>query len=207
MRMAMALVLLGASGAVSAAPLYSTKPASTGSHLDAYYSNADVKVDGPGDADGDGGGLLLWMGNGIGLLTAEFQKNAFDVDDVALDVDTRQYRLGLGYRFVNEPAMQSWLRAEYVRLEADPDPGESDDQEGYGAHIGFLLGLRQFNGYAEVGVLDLEGMDGLEYKVGLGFQPGLFGAFVEYRATRFELDSDDSDIDYNDLRVGVRVAY
>jgi hypothetical protein len=201
MRIAMACALLAASGVASAA----TK--TSGSHLDAYYSNADVKVDGPADADGDGGGLSLWMGNGVGLLTVELQKNAFDVDDTSTDVDTRQYRLGLGYRFVNEPAFQSWIRAEYVRFEADTDPGESDDQDGYGAHLGFLLGRHGIQGYTEVGVIDLEGMDGLEYKVGAGYQPGMFGGFVEYRSTHYELDLDNSNVHYNDLRVGVRVAY
>ena len=201
MRMATALVLLGVSGAAGAATHTS------GSHLDAYYSNADVKVDGPADADGDGGGLRLRWANGIGLLTVEVQKNAFEVDDVNLDIDTRQYRLGMGYRFVNEPAMQSWLRAEYVRFEADADPGESDDQDGYGAHLGFLLGRHGFEGYAEVGVIDLAGMDGLEYRVGAAYQPGMFGGFVEYRSTRFERDADDSDLEYDDLRVGVRVGF
>lgn len=201
MRIATALVLLVASGAAGAAT-----GRTSGSHLDAYYSNADVKVDGPADADGDGGGLSLWMGNGIGVFTVEMQKNAFDVDGGG-DLDNRQYRLGLGYRFMNEPAFQSWLRAEYVRLEADSDPGASADQDGYGAHLGFLLARRGIQGYAEVGVIDLEGMDGLEYKVGAGFQPGMFGGFVEYRSTHFELDADNSDLQYDDLRVGVRVAY
>lgn len=201
MRTAIALVLLAASGAVSA------KGFTTGSHVDAYYSDADLKVDGPGDADGDGGGLSLWMGNGVGLFTVELQKNKLDVDHVDADIDARQYRLGLGYRFINEPAVGAWLRVEYARLETDLDPGDSDDQDGYGAHFGAMIGSHMFNGYAEIGLIELEDTDGLEYRVGVAFQPSMFGGFVEYRATNLELDADGSDFDIQDLRVGVRFAY
>lgn len=207
-RTLLALALLGASGAVSAAMVPNNSVFTSGSQLDAYYSKLKLKVDGADDPDGDGGGLNMWLANNIGLLTAEIQKNSLDVDGGG-NLDTRQYRIGMGYRFLHEPAMQSWLRAEYVRLDSDigSTPDFSEEQEGYGVHLGTQIVSGMFRGYGEIGLLELEDMDGYEYKLGVAVQPNTFGGFVEYRASNLELDEGGANFKLQDMRIGVRVAY
>lgn len=212
MRIALAAATLLCPVLVQAAPV--TKAA--GSHMDVYYSNLDFEVSSGGEEgsiDGDGGGLDFWLGNGIGLFTAEFQKNNLDGNEAgfALDADSRVLRVGMGYRFVYQPNAGAWLRAEYINFDGDiavEGIGEADDsQNGYGIHFGGLLGQGMVRGYGEIGFVDLDDLDGMEYTVGLNIQPGMVGGFVEYRVTDLELDDVELDEKFEDVRIGVRVAF
>ena len=209
-----ALAVLAVAPAAFAAPPANDK--ALGSRIDVYYSNLDLKAKYQGDSesiDGDGGGMAIWMGNGWGLFTAEFQKNKLEGSSGGLDIDAhaRQLRVGLGGQFINTREAGAWLRAEYLDFDADLDVegiGSADDtQKGYGIHAGGRVGKGALNGYGEIGRIELDDLDGWEYRVGLNFQPGIVGGFVEYRFTDLETDNLGIDEEYEDIRVGVRVAF
>ncbi|TDU31293.1 hypothetical protein DFR24_0657 [Panacagrimonas perspica] len=211
-RIAYAVVALcvaqGASAAETKDPL--------GNHMDLYFSSLDFEVESGGDKasiDGGGGGLAFWLGNEIGLFTGEIQSNKLDgnIGGFDADADTRSFRVGLGYRFLNERNAGAWLRAEYVNFDADLEiddvDGGSDEQDGFGIHAGGMIGTGMFRGYAEIGRVDLDDLDGMEYKVGVSIQPGMVGGFIEYRVTDLELDHVDADEKLEDLRIGLRMGF
>lgn len=211
-RIACAAVILCTAQAASAAP----EKDPVGNHMDLYFSSLDFEVEAGGDKgsiDGGGGGLSFWLGNKIGLFTGEIQSNKLedDIGGVEIDANLRTFRVGLGYRFVNESNAGAWLRAEYVNFDGDieiDDLGEgSDEQDGFGIHAGGMIGTGMFRGYAEIGRVDLDDLDGMEYKVGLNIQPGPIGGFIEYRVTDLELDDSDVDEKLEDLRIGVRIGF
>lgn len=187
-----------------------------GSHLDVYYSNLDLELSSGGESasiDGNGGGLDFWLGNGIGLFTAEFQKNDLDGNEagLAIDADLRVLRVGMGYRFLYEATRSAWLRAEYINVDGDlaiEAVGEADDStNGYGIHAGGMFGAGIVRGYGEIGFVDLDELDGMEYTVGIAIQPGMVGGFVEYRNTDLEFDDIELDEELEDVRIGIRVAF
>lgn len=204
---------------VASLPAFAGAPVGSpglGSHVDLYYSNLDFEVSDDTDSasiDGDGGGIGFWLGNNIGLLTAELQKNSLDGSPggFTTDADIRTMRVGLGYRLLNTPTQGAWIRAEYVNFDGDieiQDVGSgSDKQDGYGIHAGGMLGAGIVNGYGEIGFVDVDDLDGMEYTLGLNVQPGMVGGFVEYRVTDLELDNIDLDEKFEDLRIGLRLAF
>lgn len=204
------------SGLIMAAPMAQAADSTAGSRLDVYYSSMDLEVEYQGDSasiDGDGVGMALWMGNGWGLFTAEFQSNSLDggVAGFDVDADARNWRVGMGAQFLNTPTGGMWLRGEYIDFNGDleiEDIGEADDsQTGFGIHAGGRLGRGDLNAYAEFGLIELDDLDGVEYKVGVNFQPSLVGAFIEYRMTDLETDNVGIDEEWEDIRIGVRVAF
>lgn len=212
MKNAIAAALLLTSGSALAAPTV----APTGSHLAMYYSQLDYELTDGTDSiegDGNGGGLGFWMGNKVGLFTAEIQKNNLDgnILGIPADADVRQLRAGLGYRFIHQANSAAWLRAEYINLDTKielEDVGSaSGETDGYGVHFGGMIGAGVVQGYGEIGIIELEDEGGLEYRVGLAVQPGMVGGFVEFRKTDLEVDDVDLDETLEDLRVGLRVAF
>lgn len=205
--------------ALAFGPLALAAPAADktlGSRIDVYYSNLDLKVKFQGESDsidGDGAGMALWLGNGWGLFTAEFQKNKLDGSEAGTDIDAevRQLRIGMGGQFLNTKDAGAWLRAEYLDFDAELEVegiGSADDtQKGYGIHAGGRMGQGALNGYGELGRIELDDLDGWEYRLGLNFQPGIVGGFVEYRVTDLETDNFGIDEEYKDIRIGVRVAF
>lgn len=188
----------------------------SGSYVDLYYSNLEYTLSDDADSiggDGDGGGIRFWLGNGIGLFTAEAQSNKLEgnIEGTSISADLRQLRAGLGYRLLNEPQRGAWLRAEYINLDTDlaveglgSANGETD---GFGVHFGGHFGSGIFHGYGEIGVVDLDDEDGIEYRVGLSVQPSNIGGFIEYRKANLEVDDFDLDEDFEDLRIGLRLAF
>ncbi len=208
--------IIGAFLLFPAAAMAAPQASNTGSHLDVYYSNLDFEVESGGfeeSIDGNGGGMDFWMGNGIGLFTAEIQSNSMDgtVQGAKVEADARVLRAGMGYRFLFEPTRQFWMRAEYINFNGDIEVqglGSADDtQNGYAIHAGGLIGTGMFRGYAEIGHADLSDIDGFEYTVGINVQPGIVGGFIEYRQSRLETDDFDIDETFSDFRVGVRVSF
>lgn len=213
-RLWLAAAALSCVPTVFAAPPASDKTA--GSRIDVYYSNMDFKVKFQGESDsidGDGGGLAFWLGNGWGLFTAEFQKNSLDGSELGagIDADLRQIRVGLGAQFLNTQEAGAWLRAEYLDFDAElsiEDLGSADDtQKGYGIHAGGRIGQGALNGYGEIGRIELDDLDGWEYRLGLNYQPGVVGGFVEYRFTDLETDNFGIKEEYEDIRAGIRIAF
>lgn len=202
-------------------PALAVDSPTAGSHIDGYYSNLELKLkaDGLGSEtiDGDGGGLRMWMGNGWGVFTADVQTDNLSktVDGLKVKIDADIYRVGMGARLIRRQEGEAWIRAEYVRANLDgnasfegSDLGSaSDEQEGYGIHAGGMLNHGIFHGYAEIGRIELEDLDGMEYTVGINIQPGMVGGFVEYRFTDLELDDFDADEEYTDIRAGVRIGF
>lgn len=212
--------LLAAAAALTFVPIANAAPAAqdktAGSRLDVFYQRLDLEAKYQGDSesiDGNGGGMALWMGNGWGLFTAEFESSSLDGDVAGFDVDAdaRVWRVGMGAQFLNTPDAAVWLRGEYVDFNGDLDVeglGEADDsQNGFAAHLGGRLGRGALNGYAEIGIVELDDLDGMEYKVGVNFQPGLVGGFIEYRVTDLETDNLGIDEEWEAIRIGVRVAF
>jgi hypothetical protein len=207
------MALLAATQVAFAAP---APDKTMGSRIDLYYSNLDLKAKYQGDSesiDGDGGGMAMWLGNGWGLFTAEFQKNKLDGSSggVGIDAHARQLRVGLGGQFINTPQAGAWLRAEYLDFDADLSVdglGSADDtQKGYGIHAGGRMGQGPLNGYAEIGRIELDDLDGWEYRLGANYQPGIVGGLVEYRFTDLKTDNLGIKEEYEDIRVGVRIAF
>lgn len=212
MKTAIAAALMLASVPAFAAP---GAPARS-NHLDVYYSHLDYELSDGTDSiegDGSGGGIAFWMGNRIGLFTAEIQKNNIEGNILGFptDADLRSLRAGMGYRLINETNRGAWIRAEYINLDTSievEDVGSaSGETDGYGIHFGGLYGAGLVQGYGEIGFVDLDDEDGFEYRVGLAIQPGIVGGFVEYRKTALEVDDIDLDEDLEDVRIGVRVAF
>lgn len=212
MRYAIAAGLLLASTPTFAAE----PPLRTGSHVDLYYSNLDYELSDGSESisiDGDGGGIRFWLGNRVGLFTAELQKNKLDgdVEGFSVDADIRQIRAGLGYRFLAQADRGAWLRAEYINLDTDLDVEDlgsaNGETDGFGVHFGGLLGTGLIQGYGEIGFIDLDDEDGMEYRVGLSIQPGQVGGFAEYRKSDLEVDDFDLDEDLEEFRVGLQIAF
>lgn len=212
MKVAAAAVLLCLPGFALAAP---AQPVSHGNnYVDAYYAFTNYEVDGvDDDLDGSSGGLRLWMGRGYGLFTLQAQGGELDGDVLGtkVEADFDNFRAGLGARLIDDSIGSAWLRAEYVRfhvkLTAEDIGSVSDTQNGYGLHAGGALGTADFKVYGEFGRLDFEDVDGYEYTVGLNWQPGIVGGFAEYRVTDLETDEFNIDEKFEDIRVGVRVAF
>lgn len=205
-------------GSITAIPVIAApeQANAAGSHVDFYFSNLDYEIESAGiddSVDGSGYGMDFWLGNGIGLFTAEMQRNNLDgnVQGIAVDVDSRSLRAGLGYRFVNTPTLGAWLRGEYVQFDTDIDvqsqASADDTQDGYAIHFGGMLGQGMLRGYAELGYVDLSDLDGIEYTVGINIQPGTVGGFVEFRGSELEADDFQIDETFSDVRLGFRVVF
>lgn len=198
-----------AANAAAAAP-----ERTAGSHVDAYYTHGQLEFDDiDGDIDGDGYGLRFWLGNGVGVFTA--QLGTVDLDGTVLgtpvEADLRELRAGLGWRFLRRANGELWARAEYVRFDGDiaVQGGGSarDDEDGYGLHVGGACKFGIFSAYAEGGVVDTDSSDGPEFTVGVALLPSVAGLFVEYRRTDLEADDFDAGTLYEQVRVGLRFAY
>ena len=204
-----------ATGWALALVAFHANAAGQGSAVDAYYSNLSLSIDGIDDElRGNGGGLRLWFGEKAPFFSAEYQHSNADGRALGFDVDskTQNWRAGLGWRVLNTRPGALWLRGEYVAFDGEvesPGLGISDDetQEGFGAHLGAQLAAGPVRFFAEVGYLDVEDADGIEWRAGLGYQPSMVGVFAEFRRTDLEIDDTDDDVTYEDARVGVRVAF
>lgn len=211
--------LVFVTAALAFTPAFAAPPAAdkaARSHADVFYQSLDLKAKYQGDSesiDGDGGGMALWLGNGWGLFTAEFETSSLDgnIAGFEVDADARIWRAGMGAQFLNTPEGGAWLRAEYVDFNGDLDIdgiGSADDsQSGFAVHAGGRIGRGPLNGYAEFGIVELDDLDGVEYKVGANFQPGMVGGFIEYRMTDLETDNLGIDEEWEAIRIGVRLAF
>lgn len=188
--------------------------------LDAYvaHTKAEYSVATPPasfETDGEGGGLRARVNLPLtgAFLTAEYQTGSTDGDIFGqpLELDLTQHRLGLGTELEAGP-VSVLGRIEYTHINADfsaPGGGTaSENEDGFGAHVGVDAGIGIAGVYASAGYLKLTDADGTEFTVGGRFSviPTL-AVFAEYRLT----DLDDTQINgtpleysADDFRVGIK---
>lgn len=176
--------------------------------LDLYYIDANVEVTTPiagsFEEGGDGFGIkgMFAVADGI-FLAGEYQTSTYDDSDT----DFQQIRGGVGFALATESPLTWFGLVEGISFEFD-DGSEDDSDSGYGVHVGghydfseiFALGAR-------VGYVDIDDASGIEWLVdaNIAISPG-FGLFADYRLTSLEDDADD-EIEFDDLRVGVRLLF
>ena len=195
--------------------------AGTQSSIDVYYipesdfeMQPDTVIPLDIDANGDGYGLKgqFQLGDLL-FIHGEYQAvdYAEDDDTGVLKDDLNTYRAGLGLFLGADTPF--YLKGEYIGVDLGDteDDGENIDEDfnGYGAHAGVLGHLGEaFNIHGQVGYIDLDGNDGIEYLVGIGFQFfGSLGVFADYRVTDLELDEGGGDLSLTDFRAGARFVF
>lgn len=171
-------------------------------YLDLYFvpdSNFDVNIPGlgSGDADGDGFGIKgrAHVAETV-TLHGEFQSVTLDDSDADID----QLRFGVGTHSAPDTGARFFADGEYVSIDLD-----GEDQDGFGFHGGLSFsGESQLSGFARIGYLTLDDVDGFEFSLGadLAFSPTV-GGFVDYRSIMLE-DDGDNEFDFTDLRIGIR---
>lgn len=177
---------------------------------DIFYSNLAYSLDPPDeDIRGDGGGARIWVGPSAGLFTIEYQYAEPDdeIDGVSYDYQVSDVRTGLGWRVVHARLGSAWVRGEWLRIDIDAGDDEGDDQNGCGIHTGGEIFAGPVGFHGEVGYLNTEDTDGLEWRVGVSYQPSLLGIFAEFRRTDLDVDDTDVDVTLDDIRAGLRIAF
>lgn len=177
---------------------------------DLFYSSLAYSLDPPDeDIRGDGAGARIWVGPTRGLFTIEYQYAEPDdtIDGLPYEYEVSDLRTGLGWRVVRGRLGSAWVRGEWISLEVDPEGGDGDDQNGCGIHTGGEIFAGPVGFHGEVGYLNTEDTDGLEWRVGVAYQPSLLGIFAEYRRTDLDIDDTDIDVTLDDIRAGLRVSF
>jgi len=173
-----------------------------GGHLDIYFvpsAKLDVTVPGSGSGSDDGTGFgIKGLGRGAGsqiAFTGEFQSTDYDDSDISLD----QLRLGVGLA----GATTSGIYLEYINLDID-----SSKATGFGLH-GRLAGENLYGQFGFVSVEDdFETNSGVEFVVGAAFgSSGNVGGFVDLRKTMLEGEDSNIELEFTDIRAGVRFKF
>jgi opacity protein-like surface antigen len=191
---------------LSMSPIGSAYADGVAGFVDGYYlpyTQLEVdSADASGDIDGNGWGIkgLLRITDNVAF-SGEYQNSDYDGPS---ELDS--YRLGAGYYW-----RYFGLAAEYINLDLDSGAGSSAETDGVGIFLrtswlaNFGLAFSGSVGYVN---LDDGGatLDGYEYTAGLDyrFTPSV-GAFAEYRSTN--LSEADSDLTFEDVRVGLRLVF
>jgi len=176
-------------------------------HLDVYYTDADLELDGPlsGDDSGDGFGI-----RGSGKVAdkvfvfGQYEQNKYDDTDGEL----KTIRAGLGFGLWQDADTSLDARAEFIDVEGEDFPAGIDiDDSGYGLHVGAAFrpipGLSLFG---DVGWIDVGDYDGPEYTIGAIFNLNeQFGLVADYRIT--DVEDDDVGLKAEDLHLGVRFTF
>lgn len=189
------ITLLGAGAAL---PLAAQADAMN--YIDGYYvPSADVDF-GLADDDGDGYGVKGRAQFADQLFfSGEYQQNEYDDSDL----EFTQLRAGVGFMApINADA--SWLaRAEFINAELEAPGAGSDDESGFGVHVGAEAALTpRFIVDGSIGYLSIDDTDGPEFRFGGRFLVGpQFSIFADYRLT--QLEDGDAETDFDDIRVGV----
>jgi hypothetical protein len=174
--------------------------------LDLYFiPSAKVEVGVPGfgrfDDEGDGYGIRARLnGGGSLILQGEYQSTEYD------DVDGELDQLRLGFGLVDNKGLS--VHVEYVDAELD-----DEGADGFGFHARMESALTPtMNAYGQVGYLMLE--DDTEDQAGVEFSIGLVatlsrqvGAFVDYRRTSLDGEDSEIELEFEDLRVGIRLSF
>lgn len=177
---------------------------------DIFYSNLAYSLDPPDeDVRGDGAGARIWVGPTAGLFTIEYRYAEPDdtIDAVPYHYEASDFRSGLGWRVVRGRLGSAWLRGEWIHLYVNPEDGDGDDQDGCGIHTGGEIFAGPVGFHGEVGYLSTEDADGIEWRIGVAYQPSLLGIFAEYRRTDLDIDDTDVDVALDDIRAGLRVSF
>lgn len=160
---------------------------------------SEVETD-PGDSiDGSGFGARVEVGGALHIHGEYLQSS---LDDPAGDVDFSDTRLGMSYRSHMENGY-ILASAEYVGLDFDAN----GDDQGIGVHLGAGFNATDSVAlYGRAGMISLDDLDGPEIRFGVDakLQEGT-SVYGEYRTMM--LSADGTDVDVNDLRVGVRFSF
>lgn len=183
--------------------------------IDIYYSNLTFAVGGiDDDISGNGYGARLRAGAGRPFLSAEYQHSKPDGDVLGTKVkaEVDNWRVGAGYRFVDEPQYSIWGRAEYINFDGKISApslalAAMDGEDGYGIHLGGATGALNFFFYGEIGYIKTDETDGYEFTVGATWQADPLGLFVEYRRTEVETDQLKIEEEFSDIRAGLRIRF
>lgn len=160
---------------------------------------SEVESD-PGDSiDGSGFGARVEVGGALHIHGEYLQSS---LDDPAGDVDFSDTRLGMTYRSHMENGY-ILASAEYVGLDFDAN----GDDQGIGVHLGAGFNATDSVAlYGRAGMISLDDLDGPELRIGIDgkLQEGT-SVYGEYRTMM--LSADGTDVDVNDLRIGVRFSF
>lgn len=160
---------------------------------------SEVETD-PGDSiDGSGFGARVEVGGALHIHGEYLQSS---LDDPAGDVDFTDTRLGMSYRSHMENGY-ILAGAEYVGLDFDAN----GDDQGIGVHLGAGFNATDSVAlYGRAGMISLDDLDGPELRIGIDgkLQEGT-SVYGEYRTMM--LSADGTDVDVNDLRIGVRFSF
>lgn len=172
--------------------------------VDVYYipaAKVTVTVPNAGHAneDGSGGGLRARLAAGPLWAAAEYQRTSYDFTDSEL----KQSRFGVGAAADGVGGL-----LEYVAFNS-----KGDDIDGFAAHLRYDGGFTNWSGFfGQVGYLLLTDRDedekGPEFSFGLhaDFTPNLAGT-VSYRHTSLEGKRSRVEVEFNDVRAGLRFSF
>lgn len=182
-------------------------------HLGAYFvAEADADLSDSGNSlelDGDGFGLFGSFNlSKTDSLYFEYSAVEYDSAEIAgmsgkVDFDFVQVRAGykslipLGQKLSLTPGVEA------VSFTLD---GETADT-GFGLHVALNYQIFDcWSTYAQVGYLSVDEADGPEVKIGTMYQASeKYSLFADYRASRFE--DDGADLDVDDVRLGLAIHF
>lgn len=176
-------------------------------HVDLYYTHSDIDIAVPGlsvDDSGEGFGI-----RGAARIADPFfvygEYQTTDYDD--LDFELTFIRGGLGAVLARHQNTEMYAKTEFVNAELD-FVGDSADDTGLGAHAGVAFTpMSPLRLFAELGYLEIDGGDGLEWTVGgsFAFTPR-FALLLDYRDTELDFQ-DGTELKPSDVQVGARYSF
>lgn len=184
-----------------------TAQASDFDYLDIYFvPSSELDFGGGADDDGDGFGIK-GKAHVADTITLHGEYQATTLDDSDLDIDQLRFGIG-GHAPDNGNGVRLFGELEYVDVEFDIPSFSSESQSGFGLHGGLMFtGASALSGFAKIGYLSLDDVDGIEFNIGLiaEFSEQVAG-FVDYRSASLEDDAGD-EADLTDIRLGLRFLF
>lgn len=194
------------------AALLTVSSAFAGNSIGLYFTpSADLNQGASGTSDesrGDGFGVVGKFDLfGPTFIMGEYSAVTYDEQTTDGEFDLNQARLGFGV-MIPLPATPLSLMSYLEVVDVDDDSGSS--RTGGGAHVGLVFEPNTaFNVFAQVGYLDVDGIVGGEYKVGINANAtSRFGLFTEYRGSDLENEDDnDAKVNFDDFHVGAKFNF
>lgn len=194
---------------IAAAIALAPVTAMAGGSLDVFYVDNELEL-GSESVDGSGVGFRGEAALAHGLsLTALHQLT--DVEEGGDSADVTETRFGLRYDHALDKMITVGAGLESVQLSLEED-GSGLAVKGYSlsAHgalaVTQALSINAKVGYVDMGDIDGESLDGLEYQAGVAYDiDKQFGVFAEYRVV--DLEIEDTDLTLDTIRLGGRMRF